>query len=160
MFRYAHVRSNRNSSSHNEVNLASVLVCIVIMFLLCHFPRYQSESCIRTIQFYSLKYSGLFSTVLNLSWPSSASKVNVSSPPLGFSVWLGEKTRCIIMITLSHSILLQFHALAPHCQQLIQLHHLSFHGAKIQAGSERKNSKVNFPFKLSLAGQTLSHHII
>ena len=37
--RYAHVRSNRNSSSHNEVNLATVLICIVIMFLLCHFPR-------------------------------------------------------------------------------------------------------------------------
>ena len=39
MFRFVHVRSSRNSSSHNEVNLASVLVCIVIMFLLCHFPR-------------------------------------------------------------------------------------------------------------------------
>ena len=38
--RYAHVRSsNRNSSSHNEVNLATVLICIVIMFLLCHSPR-------------------------------------------------------------------------------------------------------------------------
>ena len=40
LLRYAHVRSNRgNSSSTNEVNLATVLICIVIMFLLCHSPR-------------------------------------------------------------------------------------------------------------------------
>ena len=91
MFRYAHVRSNRNSSSHNEVNLASVLVCIVIMFLFCHFPRYQSQ-CHSDVFIYFVKFSGLFSTVPSLSWPSSASKLSVSSPPPGFSVWRGEET--------------------------------------------------------------------
>jgi len=37
--KYAHVRSNRNSSTSNEMNLAGILVCIVIVFLICHFPR-------------------------------------------------------------------------------------------------------------------------
>lgn len=60
-----------------------------------------------------------------------------------------EDQRLLIMMT-PHPHLLQFHALAPHCQQLIQLHHLSFHGTKIQAGSERKTSKVNLRVKISL----------
>ena len=37
--KYAHVRANRNSKTNNEMNLAGVLIVIVIVFLLCHFPR-------------------------------------------------------------------------------------------------------------------------
>jgi len=37
--KFTHARASRNCSSYNEMNLASVLVCIVIMFLFCHFPR-------------------------------------------------------------------------------------------------------------------------
>ena len=49
LVRYAHVRTNRNSSSTNEVNLATVLICIVIIFLLCHSPRYLCVNCLQRI---------------------------------------------------------------------------------------------------------------
>ena len=40
MLRFAHRRSHRNNSCHhNEMNLSVVLVCIVMVFLVCHVPR-------------------------------------------------------------------------------------------------------------------------
>ena len=38
--RYAHRRSHRtNSCIHNEMNLSLVLICIVMVFIVCHIPR-------------------------------------------------------------------------------------------------------------------------
>ena len=37
----------------------------------------------------------------------------------------------------------ELHALAPHRQQLLQLHHLLLHGPAVQTGPQEENNKVD-----------------